>query len=137
MVTTDLEASQENSDAVAEHQEVPKEEAAMETIEALEDRYGECYLAASRRRQPTKRTQGDGGSRQKLVATAVPFRQSARARSSGARQGQCCTRTFEKRRRGRPKRKNGIRGRCLRRQLRLGSKKAFNKTVSRLSGWRS
>jgi hypothetical protein len=37
MNTTDLEANQEKSNAVAEHQEVPKEEAAVETIRALED----------------------------------------------------------------------------------------------------
>jgi hypothetical protein len=36
MDTMDLEANQEKSDAVAEHQEVPKE-ATVETIRALED----------------------------------------------------------------------------------------------------
>jgi hypothetical protein len=36
----ELEASQEKSDTVAKHQEVPKEEVAVEIIRALEDRYG-------------------------------------------------------------------------------------------------
>jgi hypothetical protein len=53
---------------VAEHQEIPKEEAAVESIGALEDRYGDRHLAVGHRRQPKKRTQGDSGSRQKLVA---------------------------------------------------------------------
>jgi hypothetical protein len=35
MDTTDLEATQEESDAVAEHQEVPEEEATVATVGAL------------------------------------------------------------------------------------------------------
>jgi hypothetical protein len=79
-----LEANREKSDAVAEHrelpkveaaeeieteseqQEVPEEEDAVETIRALEDRYRERHLIVGRRRQPWKRTQSDGGSRQSL-----------------------------------------------------------------------
>jgi hypothetical protein len=68
MDTADLEANREKSDAVAEHQEAPKQEAAVETIEALQDRCGDRHLAVGRRRQPNKRTQGDGGSRKKLAA---------------------------------------------------------------------
>jgi hypothetical protein len=37
MDTTDLEANQENLDTVVEHQEVPKEEAAVKTLGALEN----------------------------------------------------------------------------------------------------
>jgi hypothetical protein len=37
--------------SVAEQQEVPKEEAAVETIGALEDRCGDRHLALGRRRQ--------------------------------------------------------------------------------------
>jgi hypothetical protein len=53
---------------VAEHQEIPKEEAAVEITGALEYRYGDWHLAVRRRRQPRKRSEADGGSRQKLVA---------------------------------------------------------------------
>jgi hypothetical protein len=37
MDTTDLEANREKSEAMAVHPEVPKEEAAVETIRAQED----------------------------------------------------------------------------------------------------
>jgi hypothetical protein len=50
--------------SAAVHEEVPKEEAAVETIGALKKRYGDWHLAVGCRRQPTKRTQGDSGSRQ-------------------------------------------------------------------------
>jgi hypothetical protein len=46
---------------VAEHQDVPKDEAAVEIIRALEDRYRDRHLAIGCRRQPKKRTQGNGG----------------------------------------------------------------------------
>jgi hypothetical protein len=68
MDTKDLMANQEKSEAVAEQQDLPQEEGAVKTIGALEDRYGDRHLAARRRRQPKKRTQGDGGSQKKLVA---------------------------------------------------------------------
>jgi hypothetical protein len=55
-------ASLEEMKSVAEHQDVPKEEATEETIEALVDR----HLAVGCHQQPKKRTQGDCGS-QKLA----------------------------------------------------------------------
>jgi hypothetical protein len=69
MDTTDLEANREKSEALAEHREVPKVEAAVETIGAPEDRHMDRRLAVRCHRQPKKRTQGDGGSRQQLAAT--------------------------------------------------------------------
>jgi hypothetical protein len=51
--------------SAAEYQEVPKEEAAVEIIKALEDRHGDQHLAAGHRRQPKKRTQCDGGSQKR------------------------------------------------------------------------
>ena len=64
---------------------MPKEEVAMETIGALVDLYGDRHLAVGRCRPPKKRTQGDGGSRQKWAATrssviqpAVPVRRKGR-----------------------------------------------------------
>jgi hypothetical protein len=50
------------SEAVSEHQKVPNENAAMEKIGALEDRYGDQHLAVRRHGQLKKRAQGDGGS---------------------------------------------------------------------------
>jgi hypothetical protein len=45
-----LQANRENSDAVAKHQEVPNEEAEVETVGALKDRYGDWHLAVGRGR---------------------------------------------------------------------------------------
>jgi hypothetical protein len=62
-----MEANPEEMKSVVEHREVPKE-AAVGTIRALEDRYGDRHLAVECRRQPKKQIQGDGGSRKKLAA---------------------------------------------------------------------
>lgn len=53
---------------VVAHHDESNEKTEVEIIGALEDRYGERRLAVGRHRQPKKRTQGDGGSRKKLVA---------------------------------------------------------------------
>jgi hypothetical protein len=57
----------------------------VETTRALEDRYGDRHLTVGRRRQPWKRAQGDGGSRQNFAAArgrltrrAVPARRNGR-----------------------------------------------------------
>jgi hypothetical protein len=118
MDNTDLEANGENSEAVAVHQEVPNEEAEVETVGALEGRNGDWRLAAMRRGRQEKRTQGDGRSRQKLAATrgrltrrAVPALRKGRRRRPGKTTG------------------NGITERSRRQQLRLASEMAFNKTL--------
>jgi hypothetical protein len=64
---TDLEANPEEMDVMAERQKVPNKESAVETIKALEDRYGDWCWAVRRHRWPNKRSQGNGGSLQKLV----------------------------------------------------------------------
>jgi hypothetical protein len=107
--TTDLEANPEKSDAVAEHQEAPKEETAVETIEVFIDQNGDHHLAVRHRRQPKKRTQGDGGSRNNLTAAG--------------HRGP----TVEKRRWKGPECNNGIRNRGLKQKLRLGNKKTLSK----------
>jgi hypothetical protein len=58
----DLEANPEEIGALAEHQKAPNEEAAVEAIGALEDRYGDRRIT-----WPEKRTQGNGGFCQKLA----------------------------------------------------------------------
>jgi hypothetical protein len=78
--------------------EVPNEEAAVVTIGAMKDRYGDRHLAIGRRRELQKRTQGDGGPRKKLVAACrrmtrrvIPAPRKGTL-SSGTRQGRCCMR---------------------------------------------
>jgi hypothetical protein len=54
---------------IAEQKEVPNEEAKVETVGGLGDRYGERRLVVGRLRQLKKRIQGSGGSWQKLATT--------------------------------------------------------------------
>jgi hypothetical protein len=75
------DAIPEETDVAAERQKIPKEEAVVETIGAMKDR----RLAVRRHGRPRKRTQGDGGSRQKSAAArrrmarrAVPARRQDR-----------------------------------------------------------
>jgi hypothetical protein len=58
----DLRANPEETESKSDHQEVPKEEIAMETNGALEDRYGDRHLVIECHQQLKKQTQGDGGS---------------------------------------------------------------------------
>jgi hypothetical protein len=62
-----MDANREKSKAIAQHQGVPKEEAAEEPIGTQEDGYKARYLVLLRR-QPKKRTQGDGESLMNLTA---------------------------------------------------------------------
>jgi hypothetical protein len=64
-----LEVNWEKSEAAVEHQEVPKEEAMVETIGTLEDQHGDHRLAKGHGWQPKKQTLGDDGSWKKLAAT--------------------------------------------------------------------
>jgi hypothetical protein len=48
---TDLEANPEEIESDLEHEEVPIEEAAVETSGALKERYGDWHLAVRYRRQ--------------------------------------------------------------------------------------
>jgi hypothetical protein len=59
----DLEANTEETESEVEHEEVPKEEATVETSGALKKRHGDWYLAVRSHSQPKKRTQGNGGPR--------------------------------------------------------------------------
>jgi hypothetical protein len=54
--------------SVAAHTEESNKEDVTDTVGALKDQYGDRHLAVGHRRQPKKRTQGDGGSWQKLAA---------------------------------------------------------------------
>jgi hypothetical protein len=109
MDATDVEANPEEMKSLAEHLEVPKEGAAVETIGALEDRQGDRHLAVERRRLPKKRTQGDGGSRKKL---AVACRQmSRRAVPAWRKQRDRNRPAVEETQRNEPECNNGIRDR--------------------------
>jgi hypothetical protein len=63
-----MKAGLEEMKSIAEHQDVPKE-ATVETIGAVENRYGDWHLAVGCHRQPKKWTQGDCGSQKKLATT--------------------------------------------------------------------
>jgi hypothetical protein len=65
---TDFEANSEETKSESKHQEITEEETAVENVGALNDRYRDRHLAVGCRRQSKKRTQGNGGSQQKLVA---------------------------------------------------------------------
>jgi hypothetical protein len=56
METTDLEANPEERESKAEHEEVPKEEAAVQSVRALKERYGDWHLAIELSQQLKKRT---------------------------------------------------------------------------------
>jgi hypothetical protein len=62
-----MEANPEEMKSLAKHQLVPKEEATMQTIGALEDQYGDWHPTIRHRGRLKKWTQGDGESQQKLA----------------------------------------------------------------------
>jgi hypothetical protein len=63
-----MDTNQAKMKSVAEHGEVPKEEAAVKTFRALKKRHGDQNVALGRCQKPKKQTQGNGGSQKKLVA---------------------------------------------------------------------
>jgi hypothetical protein len=123
---------------VTVHPESHIEEATVETIGALEGRYGDRHVAVGRRRKPEKWTQGGGGSRKKLAAAsrrmtrhAVPAPRKGHGHQGSGKYDVVGTpkgRTFEKRR-AQPKCSSGIWDQNLKQQVRLRSKMAFIKTV--------
>jgi hypothetical protein len=143
--TTDLKANGlKNSEAVTVHQEVPNEEAAVQTIGALEDRYRDRHLAVGHRRQQKKRTQVDDGCRQKLAAArgrmthcAIPAPRTGRRQGPGrinVERGAHNGRTLEMGRRKGPECNSEIKDRGARRQICQGSERAFKKTVRQILG---
>jgi hypothetical protein len=64
----DLEASPEEIMFEVEHEEVPKEAVAVETLGARKKQYGDRHSDVWRHRQLNKQTQGVSGSRKKLAA---------------------------------------------------------------------
>jgi hypothetical protein len=86
----------------------PNEEAAVETIRTLKDQYEDQHLAIGCLQQPTKLTQGDGGSRKKLAAAcrrmtchAIPAPRKGHGHQGPGKNDVVCetpkVRTFEKR----------------------------------------
>jgi hypothetical protein len=63
-----MEANPEEMKPVAEHEEVPKEEAAVETSRTPKKRRRGRHLVSGRRGNPKERTKGNGGSLKKLTA---------------------------------------------------------------------
>jgi G:T/U-mismatch repair DNA glycosylase len=134
MMAHGLGGNPEEMKSKAEHQEVPKEHAAVKPVGELRKRHRGRNVAAERRRKPTD------GSRRKLVAVRRRTTLSAKvARRKGhSLQGQgkdkVSPRTLKSgtsgwRHQPKPEQKNGIRNRGLRQQLR--GKRVFNKTLRR------
>lgn len=105
-----MEASWEESDAVAEHQEVPDKEASVETIGTWED---QCYYQ--------QWTMGSRNPRKRWTKNSVV-------------QGILKGWTFGMRRRTQLQCNNTLKNWGLKDQLHLGSKRAFNNTVRRTLG---
>jgi hypothetical protein len=117
-------ASSEEMKSVAVHEEVTKEDAAVKTIRARNKWYVDRQLAVGRRRQPKKRTQGNGGARKELAAVrgqltgrANPARLKEHGRQVPGKvsvvQGTHKGRTFGTRSRVEPQCNSGIRNRDL------------------------
>jgi hypothetical protein len=104
------EPTSEETKSKAEHEEVSKEEDAVGTFGPLKGRYRGRHLAVRCRGQPKKRTQGNGGSRKKLIAACRGMTRRAtpaRTLSSGTRPYQ------EPRKEGRSERDVGRTSRAL------------------------
>jgi hypothetical protein len=71
MEAADLEANPEEIEFKAEREEIPKEEAAVETFGTLKERYEDCHLAVRCCSQPKKRNQVSGGCRKKFANAQV------------------------------------------------------------------
>jgi hypothetical protein len=131
-----------------EHQEVPKEEALVETFGALKDWYVDQYLAVECCRQPKKRTQGNGGSQKKLATThrqmthrAIPVHCRGHGhkgpdRDSVAR-GASKGRMLERRQWTHQEGSSGIRDRDLKEQLCLLKDRTSSRIFRKLCCWRS
>jgi succinate dehydrogenase/fumarate reductase flavoprotein subunit len=119
-------------ESVAVHEEVPKEEAALEPVRALRERHGDRNLAVGRRRLQKKRNQGNGVSRKELLAgcrgmnrRAIPARRKGhchqgQGKNKAVRRTQK-RQTFEKGRRPKPEGSTGLRDQDLKEQLCLRS----------------
>jgi hypothetical protein len=123
-----------------EHEEVPKEEAAVKTVGALKKRHLDRHLAIGHRGQPKKQTQGNGGSWKKLAiicrkmthqagvtwhkgrghkGPTVEQRRRKNWTTENFTRGTPKARTFGKKRRVPPECNNDIRDRGTIRQLHL------------------
>jgi hypothetical protein len=120
MEATDLEANPEEIESEAEHQEAPKEEAAVETFGALKERYGEQHLAIRHCGQLKKWTQGSDGSQKKLATAcrgmtchAIPAQHKGHCHQGHGRDNAVPRTqegwTFRKRHWVKPEGSNGIR----------------------------
>jgi hypothetical protein len=135
---TDLGANPEEIKSVVEHQKASKEETLVEIIGALEDRYGNRYLALRRRRQLRKLTQDEGGLRIKMATAcrrmtrdAIPAQCKGHCRQGTGRgnvaRGAPKGWTLERRRWTHLECNKGIKDRGARRQLRLRKERVSNR----------
>jgi hypothetical protein len=68
---TDLEANPERMQSEAEHQKVPKEQAAVKPVGGLRKRHRSQNLAAERRQKPKERTRVNCASQKKSAAAGM------------------------------------------------------------------
>jgi hypothetical protein len=120
-----MEVYPEEMKSVAEHEEVPKEEAAVKPVRALKKQHGDQHLAIACHGQLKKQTQGDGASWKELVTTcremtrrAIPAWRQGPGRDSVAKVTSK-GRLFGKRGQAQPECNNGIRDRGAIWQLHL------------------
>jgi hypothetical protein len=138
-----MEASPEEIEIKVEHEEVPKEEATVETFGALKEQYKDWHLAGRCRDQPKKWIQGNGGSWRKLATACRGMTCLAGViRPSGTRQGQCCRRNLERRISGKrfqtqSECNSGIRNQDLKEQLSWEAREMFTRPSGRPRDWRS
>jgi phage protein D len=127
-------------ESVAVHEEARKEEAAVKPIRALKKRHGNRHLVVGGRGQAKKESQGNGGSRKKLVAacrgmirSAIPARRKAHGRQDKVARETPKGRTFRKTRRAKPEGITGIRNQGSKQKPHLGSRttlgRIFRKTA--------
>jgi hypothetical protein len=84
----------EETESKLEHQEVPKEEVAVETVTALKKQYGNQHLDV----EPKKRTQDNGGTWKEVAAArrGMTLHAIPAPRKGHDHQGQGCKRNLER-----------------------------------------
>jgi hypothetical protein len=99
-----MEATSVETESKLEHQEVPKEDAAVNIVRALKKWYRDWHLAVGHRSQLKKWTQGIGGSRKKLAAACrgMTRRATPAPRKGHSHQGPGKDNVVQETRKGRP-----------------------------------
>jgi hypothetical protein len=129
-----MEINLEEMKSVVEHEEIPKEEAEVKPVRALNKWQGDRSLAIGCHQRPKKRTQGNIGSEKTLAATrrGMTGRASLAQHKDTVVKDKAVPRTqkrwmFGKRHRAKPEGISGIRHQDLTEQLHLGSERTSSR----------